>query len=148
MHLDLVVAHRKAAEAAFFDDQEAPEGDDIPRISLEGFSEFELAHLAILLTGQFEPRLALDGDYPEDIVSEADPALTPALAALTDLDAVPLLARWHAALGGEGATTPDPARLATALDTLRELASLAIARRHVLLYTQSLDEHILDPDLD
>jgi len=146
MHLDLAVAPRKSAEAAFFDD--GGDEDDIPRIRLEGLSEFELAHLAIQLTGQFEPRLALDSDYPEDIVSEADPRFVAALAALS-ADQVPgLLATWTAALKAAGSLPADPHRPSTALAALQELAALASERRHSLLYTQGLDDGSFDPDLD
>jgi hypothetical protein len=146
MHLDLAVATRKSAEAAFFDDGEGE--DDIPRVRLEGLSEFELAHLAIQLTGQFEPRLALDGDCPEDIVSEADPRFVAALAALSADQRPTLVARWAAALEATGDLPADPDRLPTALAALQELAALATIRRHSLLYTQSLDGYTLDPELD
>jgi hypothetical protein len=146
MHLDLAVAPRKSAEAAFFDDDEGE--DDIPRIRLEGLSEFELAHLAIQLTGQFEPRLALDGDCPEDIVSEADPRFVAALGALPAGENAALIAQWAATLKAAGTVLAGPDRLPTALETLQELAALAIKRRHSLLYTQTLDGYALDPDLD
>jgi hypothetical protein len=148
MHLDLAVAPRQAAEAAFFADGEAESDDDIPRIRLEGLSEFELAHLAMALVGQFEPRLALDGDCPEDIVSEADPRFVAALAALSP-DRIPaLLAAWAAALEAAASLPADPRRLPTAITALQELAALAARRRHGLLYTQSLDDYSLDPELD
>lgn len=146
MHLDLAVAPRKSAEAAFFDDGGGE--DDIPRIRLDAFSEFELAHLAIALTGQFEPRLALDGDHPDDIVSEADPRFVAALAALPAAEAPPRLAAWTAALEAAGALPADPERLPTALAALQELAALAVSRRHSLLYTQSVDDESFDPELD
>jgi len=146
MHLDLAVAPRKAAEAAFFGEDDAE--DDIPRIRLEGLSEFELAHLAILLAGDFEPRLALDGDCPEDIVSEADPRFVAALAKLPADRRTSLLADWAAVLAAAGSLPTDPDRLPTALQALEELAVIAVRRRHSLLYTQSLDDYSLDPDLD
>lgn len=146
MHLDLAIAPRKSAEAAFFEGFEAE--DEIPRIRLEGLSEFELAHLAIALTGRFEPRLALDGDCPEDIVSEADPDFVRALAALSADRYRPLLDDWRAALAAAGSLPADPERLPSALAALQELAVLAEKRRHNLLYTQSLDDYLLDPDLD
>lgn len=146
MHLDLAVAPRKSAEAAFFDD--GGDEDGIPRIRLEGLSEFELAHLAFQLIGQFEPRLALDGDCPEDIVSEADPRFVAALAALPADQGPSLLAGWAAALHTAGSPPADPDRLPTALSALQELSAVAASRRHSLLYTQGLDDYALDPDLD
>lgn len=146
MHLDLAVAPRKAAEAAFFGEDGAE--DDIPRIRLEGLSELELAHLAIQLAGHFEPRLALDGDCPEDIVSEADPRFVAALAKLPSARRTSLLADWAAALEAADSLPTDPDRLPTALQALEELAAIAVRRRHGLLYTQSLDDYSLDPDLD
>lgn len=148
MHLDLAVAPRKAAEAAFFDDAGDGGDDGIPRVRLENLSEFELAHLAIALTGSFEPRLALDGDCPEDIVSEADPAFVATLAALPADQRLALLTAWAAALDAAGSLPADPERLPTALAALQELAALAAERRHSLLYTQAMDDYPLDPDLD
>ena len=146
MHLDLAVAPRKSVEAAFFGEDEAEDG--IPRIRLEGLSEFELAHLAIALVGQFEPRLALDGDCPEDIVSEADPRFVAALAALSADQSQVLLARWVSILETTGSLPADPDRLPTALTALHELAVTAADRRQSLLYTQSLDDYAPDPELD
>ena len=146
MHLDLAVAPRKAAEAAFFDDGGSEDG--IPRIRLDGLSEFELAHLAILVTGQFEPHLALDGDCPEDIVSEADPRFVTALAALAADQRPATVAAWAASLEATGSLPADTDRLPTALEALQELAILAAQRRHSLLYTQSLDDHPFDSELD
>jgi hypothetical protein len=146
MHLDLAVASRKSAEAAFFDDGSSE--DDIPRIRLENLSEFELAHLAIALVDQFEPRLALDADHPEDIVSEADPRFVAALATLPAEPQAALLARWASPLQAAGALPADPDRLPTALVALQELAALAVQRRHSLLYTQSIGEDPLASDPD
>ena len=146
MHLDLAVAPRKSAEAAFFDQGDSE--DDIPRIRLEGLSEFELAHLAIQLAGQFEPRLALDADCPEDIVSEADPRFVAALAALAADHRTATVAAWAATLEAIGSLPAAPDRLPTALEALQELAILAAQRRHSLLYTQSLDDYPLDPEFD
>lgn len=147
MHLDLAVAPHKAAEAAFFaTDDDAP--DAIPRIRLEGLTEFELAHLAIVLVQQFEPRLALDGDCPEDIVSEADPLFVRALAAQPPDALPPLAAQWEQALQATGDAIPDRSRLETALVALTELSVLATQRRHALLYTQQLENYPLAPELD
>jgi hypothetical protein len=150
MHLDLAVAPRRQAETAFFaDDGEAEAASDgIPRVRLEGLTEFELATLGGLLAGSFEPRLALDGDCPEDIVSECDPGLTRALAALAGPDLSALAIRWGHALADASPATPTRERLESALAVLRELASTAMARRHALLYTQELDQAFDDPDLD
>ena len=147
MHLDLAVAPHKAAEAAFFaTDDDTP--DEIPRIRLEGLSEFELAHLAIVLVKQFEPRLALDGDCPEDIVSEADPLFVRTLAAQPPEALPTLTAEWQQALRATGDAIPDRPRLESALEAITELAVLAHQRRHALLYTQQLANYPLDPELD
>ncbi|MBL8438771.1 MAG: hypothetical protein JNM61_11280 [Zoogloeaceae bacterium] len=145
MHLDLAVAPRRAAEAAFFDDG-AGEGDDgIPRVRLEDISELALAQLSVVLTGGYEPRAVLDADHPDDIVSEADSRFVKALAALDGAGRDALLQRWRAALDHMGALPAEPTRPATALAVLHELAGLAAQHRHALLYTQHIDGE--DPDL-
>lgn len=146
MHLDLAVAPRRAAEAAFFDDGASDGDDDIPRIRLEDLSEFELAQLAMLLIGSYEPRTVLDADHPDDIVSEADPRLVQALAALDGAALARLGQTWQEVLAQNDALPAAADRPATALAALHDLARLATDRRHTLLYTQHIDGE--DPTLD
>lgn len=144
MHLDLAVAPRAQAEAAFFDDQahDGGETDSIPRIRLEGLTEFELAALGALLKGSYEPRLALDGEYPEDVVSECDPSLTQTLAQTAPGALAALAQEWFDCLAGISPAGPSLQRLTSALEALLELALTAITRRHALLYTQQLDDTV------
>ena len=129
--LDLAVASRRDAERAYFEFEDGTDEDEITRARLEDVSEFELAHLGMLLTDGFNPELVLDGDAPEDIVTACDPALVRALAGLGDSDAPDLARRWENA---SGLASGD-----AALDTLRDLAREASHRALPLLYAQGSD---------
>ncbi|MCB1888774.1 MAG: hypothetical protein KDH20_14295 [Rhodocyclaceae bacterium] len=129
--LDLAVASRRDAERAFFDLDDVPLEDDIPRERIEDLSEYELAHLGMLLCEGFEPDLVLDGDAPDEIVTACDPRLVAALAALSVAELPALALRWQVAGGHTEATL--------ALTALKDLAELARERAMPLLYAQGSD---------
>jgi hypothetical protein len=129
--LDIAIARRKDAERAFFEsDDDADDG--IPRLQLAGLSDFELAHLGMLLTGAYEPALVLDGDAPDEIVTAMDPRLVDALAAEDAARLPALAARWQAASG-------HPEALLPALTELHDFACRARADGLALLYAQGSD---------
>ena len=131
--LDIAIAARRDAERAFFDDGSDTDGDDgIARVRLEGLSDFELAHLGMLLAGGYTPRLVLDGDSADEIVTEMDPKLVAALGGLGEDALGDAASRWQAAAGTERG-------LAEALATLREFARQARAAGLPVLYAQGSD---------
>ena len=100
--LDIAIAARRDAERAFFDDGSDTDGDDgIARVRIEGLSDFELAHLGMLLAGGYTQRLVLDGDSADEIVTEMDPKLVAALAGLGEDALGDAASRWQAAAGTE-----------------------------------------------
>ncbi len=130
--LDLAVASRRDAERAYFDlEDSVAAADDIPRERIEDLSEFELAHLGMLLCAGYEPALVLDGDLPDEIITACDPRLVHALAELPAAALAPLADRWQAA-SGVTAGTP-------ALASLKALAEEARTRDLPLLYAQGSD---------
>ncbi|MCB1928358.1 MAG: hypothetical protein KDH17_10015 [Rhodocyclaceae bacterium] len=128
--LDLAIADRRDAERAFFvtDDDSA---DDIVRVRIEDCSEFELAHLALLLTPGFDPQLVVDGDRPSEVVTSCDRRLVSALAATAAADLPALAERWHGACSFE--------RAESVLPELHALACEAERRGRPLLYAQGDD---------
>jgi hypothetical protein len=138
LHLDIAVAPRRLAEAAFFESDATPAGDELPRARIDGVSEYELTVLARVLDRRFEPSLAVDSELPEDIISELDPRFVAALAATDQAIDALTAERWRAALADASpGVTSD--RLAQILAALREFAQLSVARHHALLYTQCMD---------
>lgn len=132
--LDIALARRKDAERAFFEYTDGDDSDDdIPRLQLGGLSDFELAHLGMLLAGGYAPALVLDGDTPDEIVTEMDPRLVDALAALEAAALGGLAARWQAA---SGQAMP----LDEALAALHDFAQRARAGGLAVLYAQGSDQ--------
>jgi len=129
--LDLAIAARNEAEQAFFESDGDAVEDDIPRLRLEPFSEFELAHLGMLLCDGFDPQLVLDGDAPDEVITACDAHLVAALARLTEDQLPPLAQRWQVSSGVEQA---EPL-----LVRLQALAQQAQALGKLLLYAQGDD---------
>lgn len=131
MWIDFAIAARRDAERAFFDVDGANAADDIPRLQIRDFSDFELAHLGMLLSGGYAPQLVLDGDAPDEIITACDPALVAALAAIAPAGLAALAARWRGACGLEHA--------AEALEALHGFACRATHAGLPLLYAQGDD---------
>lgn len=129
--LDLAIAARHDAERAFFDVDGVDAPDQIPRLQLADFSEFELAHLGMLIGDGYTPELVLDGDAPEEIVTACDPSLVDALHCIDDGDIPSLAARWQQASGLADAEAR--------LRQLRDFARRAVELRLPLLYAQGDD---------
>ena len=129
--LDIALAAHKHAERAFFETDDGA-ADDIPRLRLPGLSDFELAHLGMLIAGGYNPRLVLDADDENDIVTEIDAQLVRALAVLAEADQPALAARWQHAAG-------HPFALDDALAALCDFARRARADRLPMLYAQGCD---------
>ncbi len=131
--LDLAIAARHQAEQAFFEDEddEAVVEDDIPRLRLEPMSEFELAHLGMLLCDGFEPQLVLDGEAPDEVITACDARLVAALANRPEDELAALARRWQAACGVDHAEA--------ALVRLHALARQTQVLGKPLLYAQGSD---------
>ena len=132
MWLDFAIAHKKDAERAFFDFDDIDAVDEIPRLQLENCSDFELAHLGMLLCDGYDPELVLDADTADEIITACDPKLVRALAALDEVREDDLAARWQHNCG-----IPDALH---SLRALRRLALKASAAGLPLLYAQGSDE--------
>lgn len=137
--IDFAIAGRRDAERAFFDFEGASGEDDIPRLQVADFSDFELAHLGMLLCDGYSPALVLDGDAPDEIITACDPRLVAALAALPETDLALLAERWRANSGlGEANSI---------LPRLQAFARRAQAAGLPLLYAQG-DDQARAPDED
>ncbi|WP_159684545.1 hypothetical protein [Cognatazoarcus halotolerans] len=137
--LDIALARRQDAEQAFFEFEDEDTEDDIPRMQLIGFSDFELSHLGMLLVGGYEAALVLDGEAPDEIIAEIDRTLIAALAALPRHDLDVLATRWANVTGNPGC--------GEALNELHDFACRARAEGLSLLYAQGNDE-MADDDQD
>lgn len=131
MWIDFAIAAYRDAEQAFFDLDGHESDDDIPRMQLRDFSDFELTHLGMLLCNGYAPELVLDGDAPDELITACDPALIAALARLDERQQLPLAARWREACGladAEGA-----------LAALTRFAATAHRSGLPVLYAQGCD---------
>lgn len=129
--LDIALARRQDAEQAFFEFDDEELEDDIPRMQLVGFSDFDLAHLGMLLVGAYEAALVLDGEDEDELIAEIDQKLVAALAALPTHELDVLATRWAKASG-------NPA-CGEALTDLHDFACRARAGGLSLLYAQGND---------
>jgi len=129
--LDIALARRQDAEQAFFEFDDEDIEDDIPRMQLIGFSDFELTHLGMLLVGGYEAALVLDGEAADEIIAEIDRKLVAALAALPRHELDVVATRWANATGN-----PD---CGEALSDLHDFACQAQAAGLSLLYAQGSD---------
>jgi len=129
--LDLAIAARHEVEQAFFEGEDAEVEDDIPRLRLQPMSEFELAHLGMLLCDGFEPQLVLDGEAPDEVITACDPRLVAELASRPEAQLAPLAQRWQEASGVDDAMA--------ALARLHAFARQAQALGKPLLYAQGDD---------
>lgn len=132
MWIDLAIASYRDAERAFFELDGQDTDDDIPRMQLRDFSDFELAHLGMLLCGGYAPELVLDGDEPDEIITACDPKLVAALARLDEPgQQAALAARWREACGLVDA--------GPALAALAQFAAAAFHSGRPVLYAQGCD---------
>lgn len=138
--LDIALARRQDAEQAFFEFDEEEIEDEIPRMQLVGFSDFELTHLGMLLVGGYEATMVLDGEVADEIIAEIDKKLVAALAALPRHDLDVLATRWANATGN-----PD---CGEALSDLHDFACRAHAEGLSLLYAQGSDDTADEDGID
>lgn len=132
MWLDFAIASKQDAERAFFDFDDIEAVDEIARLQLTDLSDFEMAHLGMLLCGGYDPELVLDGDDPDEIITACDPKLVRALAALHDDQLAKLASRWHENSGIKDADAN--------LRALQRFAVKAASQGLPLLYAQGSDQ--------